>query len=444
MNKMLLYILIILFFSEIYNSELIEFKKLDEVKFNDSKIIYKNNIRFGNIKFLNNDNKIMFCNFPRQNGSIEATFAYVNLSNTTNNIYYPWPNKDMNKIIENDYCTNLKSVVAFEIDNEDNIYILDNGKIDSQDCNPKLLIYNYKTQKLITNHTFINSDTISYDNLIFDDILIDSKHKYIYILYHENNNEKTPGIFLLYNNENKKIKKLLYNNIRLKPDNSYSLLINDNILSEDDKKKISFGLSCDGETFFFSPLSSKMIYSISTSDIYKRFINEDEKNIEINSNDLTINEAYKNDATSSIILSNMGNLYFIGLEKNLVYISDLVDDKLYGFNYKGLRNISFNKSLIKEKILPIKITINNGYLYVLSNGYSSNENKILQFKNNYTIYYAPINKDKPYIFSCAGLKYQWQPQSYIIWGIFLIIVIFVLVFVVIGNKQDKDINIKNN
>ena len=140
----------------------------------------------------------------------------------------------------------------------------------------------------------------------------------------------------------------------------------------------------------------------------------------------------------------MGNLYFIGLEKNLVYISDLVDDKLYGFNYKGLRNISFNKSFIKEKFLPIKITINNGYLYVLSNGYSTNENKILQFKNNYTIYYALINKDKPYIFSCAGLKYQWQPQSYIIWGIFLIIVIFVLVFVVIGNKQDKDINIKNN
>jgi len=439
---MFIYTIIIFYFSEINNSKLELYKNLDKITIVGAKKnqTYQNNITIGNIKFLNSNKNIMFCNFPRKKSDkIGATFAKINLEKIDNNIFEPYPNKSFN-IFNN--CSNLISVVAFEIDDEDNIYILDDGRVNNN-CSVKIIKYNFHNNNSKTYN--VDNESFGDKNVFFEDILVDRINKYIYISFHENNKDNNikPGIFLLKFDDNNiiKITKLLYNDNRLKPDKSYSLYINDNkLLYNDIIKNNSIGLLCDGEAFFFSSLSSKMIYSVLTKQIYEKFKNNDVT--EINSSDLEINEGYKNDATSSMVSSNMGNLYFVGLEKNLIYISDLVSNDLSGFNYKGLRNLTFNKSAT-ENILPLKITINNGYLYVLSVGFEIIEKEI-KINNNYIIYKAEIDKDKPYTFPCAGLKYKWQPQSYIIWGLFIIIVIFVLVFVVIGNKQDKDINIKKN
>ena len=194
------------------------------------------------------------------------------------------------------------------------------------------------------------------------------------------------------------------------------------------------GLSCDGTAFFFSLISSKMIYSILTKDIYYQY-NNGEKNI-INLKNIPINEAYKNDATSAIIYSNMGNLLFTSLEKRRIYSYDLIDNDLSRFDYKGLREL--NSSEI-DIMFPLKMTINEGRLYLLTNQSKTNDT------SKYSIYLDDdIGQEKSYIYGCAGLKYQFNLSFYIMLSIFFIILLFVLTFVIVGNIQDKDINKKNN
>ena len=60
-------------------------------------------------------------------------------------------------------------------------------------------------------------------------------------------------------------------------------------------------LSWDGKYLLFCRLKSRMIYSIKTKKL--RDIKDSFK----------INVAYKDDASSSLIYSNMGNLYFSGI-----------------------------------------------------------------------------------------------------------------------------------
>lgn len=400
-----------------------------DAKFEKNMIFNKINIngtvfdqfKIGNIRFKDN---YMFCSFPRKdNTNLSATFAFTNSSNEEVKIFEPYPNISINEYKEGK-CENLLSVISFEIDHEGKIYLLDEGfyKNGIFICPPKLIIYKEK-QEIDKYYFYIENKT----DIQLEDFLIDKAKNYIYIIYHDYN---ASGIFLIYldtNHKNNIIKKLLYNDEKLKEENGYILKINGEILKEEFNKTKSIGLSCDGEAFFFSFISSKMIYSMLTKEIYQQFKNSEKDTI----GNITIYEAYKNDATSIIIYSNMGNLFLAGLEKNKVYSYDLIDNDLSRFDYKGLRELDTNKENI---IFPYKMTFYNGKLYLLT--------KDLK-KNIYKIYSDTIN-EKSYIYGCAGLKYQFNLSFYIMLGIFFLILLFVLTFVIAGNIQDKDINKKNN
>ena len=151
--------------------------------------------------------------------------------------------------------------------------------------------------------------------------------------------------------------------------------------------------------------------------------------------DIQINEAYKNDASSSLIISNMGNLYFSGIEQNVIYIIAQIDNDLSEFDYR-----SFGKIEIDEDISYIsKISLANGVLYLTAKTFLSDGNfkseliKIeIEEGNSY---------EKSYMNRCSGLIYKYDWKSYSVWIIFCLIVIFIVVFVLVENKQDFDINI---
>jgi hypothetical protein len=424
-SRIFLYIIIIFYLYDTRNANFTKNMTFYKIRINGTEY---ENFKIGNIRIFKDN--LIFCSFPRKDNSLGATFASTNSNNEVVKIFEPYPNEEINKYNETN-CDNLFSVISFEIDQEGKIYLLDEGikENDKFKCNPKLIIY--KDKKEIYRY-ILQIETKK--EIQLEDFLIDKINNYTYITYHDVN---ASGIFLINlkikDDKDKKhiskitnIKNLLYDDEKLKAENGYILKIKDNELEEEFKKIKSIGLSCDGDAFFFSFISSKMIYSVLTKEIYQKF-ESDKKEIK----DITIYEAYKNDATSTIIYSNMGNLFLTGLEKNKIYSYDLIDNDLSRFDYKGLREL--NTSGI-DIIFPLKMTFNDGKLYLLTSNINS---------SIYTIYYDEIN-EKSYIYGCAGLKYKFNLSFYIMLSIFFLILLFVLTFVIVGNIQDKDINKKNN
>ncbi len=422
-GRIFLYVIIIFYLYDICQATFEINMTIRKIKINGT---MPDTFKIGNIRF--NDNSL-FCSFPRKDNKLKATFAFTPSSNKEEEkIFEPYPNIDINEYNESK-CENLLSVISFEIDQEGKIYLLDEGiyKNHIYICYPKLIII--KEKQIIKNYTlYFNKD----EDIELEDFLIDKINNYSYITYHDKNEN---GIFLinldLKNNETVEFKKMLNNNARLKEERGYNVYIKGEDPLPKEKAKIkSMGLSCDGEAFFFSFISSKMIYSILTKEIYPLYKRDSNKEIKIE--DKIINEAYKNDSTSTIIYSNMGNLFLVGLENNKIYSYDLIDNDLSRFDYKGLRKLDTNEKDIF--IFPDKMAINDGKIFLLTNQLNS---------SNYTIYSENIN-EKSYIYGCAGLKYKFNLSFYIMLGIFFLILLFVLTFVIVGNIQDKNINKKNN
>ena len=90
-------------------------------------------------------NGTIFCSFPRWYDNVTATFAKYN---SKENVFEPWPSLE-----ENQRCYNkpkspagINSVLGFEIDMDDNLYILDQGKINgsaAQEGSIKLMHYSF-------------------------------------------------------------------------------------------------------------------------------------------------------------------------------------------------------------------------------------------------------------------------------------------------------------
>ena len=277
------------------------------------------------------------------------------------------------------------------------------------------------------------------DNLLLNNFALDKINNFVYIPYY-NYSSKENGILIrkLKNNNNNIVRNIILDNSLFLSDKKYNF---SNKLFIKYSEMINVALSCDGKYLLFCRLSSRMIFSIKTKKLRDNLIN----NITIND----VNIAYKDDASSSLIYSNMGNLYLSGLEKNAIYFANQVENDLAIFDFKILdKTLIEQKEQINEdyyeKIGFTKLSITDGFLYI-------NYKEIISEKNNNNninittqVYKIKIDHDKSYIYKCAGLLYNWKIVAYILWGIFIVIVILVLIFVFIGNEQDKKGNIKKN
>ena len=115
-----------------------------------------------------------------------------------------------------------------------------------------------------------------------------------------------------------------------------------------------------------------------------------------------------------------------------------LDNDLSRFDYRG-----FNKIEIPEGVTFIsKISINDVAL-------------LLNYKKNINTSYIKTgffekridednNYEKTYVYKCTGLIYKYDWKSLFVWIIFAIIVVFIIIFVLVKNKQDLDNNKKSN
>ena len=178
-----------------------------------------------------------------------------------------------------------------------------------------------------------NNHEIFLTNFVLDNI-----NNYVYIPFYNltdidgNNNDYKAGIFVkkLNDNDYGKFKIVYLRDKIFFSDEKYNFE-NDFIqkyFPTIQNKTINVALTCDTEYLLICPLSSRMIYSVLTSKLKDKSVNS------ISFND--VNEAYKNDASSSLVLSNMDNLYLTGLEKNAIYFDNQIQYDLSAFDFKLL------------------------------------------------------------------------------------------------------------
>ena len=379
--------------------------------------IHKKKLLFESYKYYNNN--ILF-NTPRKGNSSNFTFAKCNESEGG---CLPFPNDEINKYdISNLNCKNLISVVAFEIDDENNIYILDEG--DSV-CPAKLNLLKMNGNDINDIIIYNTSENVIQSKAILNGFTIDKINNYAYLISSEATNTNQNDIkkqsfkLILIDLSSKNVKT---KEVKIVIDEKYLIEsdLQENLFPNISQQLVSITLSCDGESLFISPLTNRKIYSISTKELRK------------NKKDLVINEGYKNDASLSLMASNMGNLFFTGIEKKVVYIAGQIDNDLSRFDYRSLDTIE-----ISDKMTLIsKISLNNGVIYLtyIDGNKTRYIEKQIGEDNTY---------EKSYMYKCTGLIYKYDWKSFFVWIIFAIIVIFIIIFVIVENKQDLDNN-KNN
>ena len=389
-------------------------------------------ILFEGIKYLKNDDNFIFRNFPRRNKE-DFNMSTFSKYDKEKKEFIKWPsNNDYNdRPLNSNDCSHFISIIDFEFDEDNNIYLLDEG---NEFCSINLYVFNLEGG-------FLQNFTVTKKNKIFlTNFVLDRINNYAYIPFYNlnensDNSDYRAGIFVKelipkVKGGNKEIfyeSKIVYLKEQiLIYDEKYNFenkFIKD-YFEIDEKQIINVALSCDGLYLILCPLSSRMIYSVLTSTL------RDESISFISIND--VNEGYKNDASSSLITSNMDNLYLTGLEKNVIYFANQIENDLSEFDFKH-----FDKEENEDMGWPTKLSITDGVLYILSKKIE------IDSENNYVIYNqifrASIGDDKSYVYKCAGLAYRWHLIAYFIWGFFAVIVIFVLVFVYVGNEMDKEI-----
>ena len=387
-------------------------------------------------------NGTIFCSFPRWYDGVQATFAKYN---PKENIFEPWPSLEENQRYLRDppSPSGLNSVLGFEIDMDDNLYILDQGKINgsaAKEGSIKLIHYSLETGKKIKEYIF-NSSIADLENSFLNDVVIDTAKRRVYITdsgisIHKNLSYYKPGIIVLDLDNPSNVHRILTNHQSVFPDESFWLRINNTKVNKDAPMMTGadgLALSCDGSTLFYCPLSGRMIYSILTSEIEKAIEKGDYNNINVYS-------AYKKEASDGLLASSQKNLYMTGIETGSIHVNFGTENDLLQFDHKDFK--SFNGD--ETTMWPDTLAIHDGYLYFVSNQLNNFPHDIdyvypKNKKYNFAILRFSVGNDKSYINGCSEFGNSWGIGTIIVFILFAIIILVVLSFVLMGSNNQEEV-----
>ena len=401
----------------------------------NSQIVECRNCMPAGIKLSKNGD--IFCSFPRWYENVTATFAKFN---EINNTFEPWPSYEYNTKYEYSNPSGLNSVLGFEIDDENFLYILDQGKINGEEALEgaiKVLKFSIDNNSLIREYIF-DEEIADRNRSFLNDIVIDKKRHLAYISDSGKDKNKNfkPGIIVLDLEDPTYIHRILENHPSVYPDESFWLHIDKKPVHENDPMLTGvdgIALSCNGETLFFCPLTGRMIYSVLTSDIEDAIKNN-------KTDEIKVYHGFKKEASDGLLASSKGNLYMTGIETGSVYIYKEIEQDLLRFDYKEFDGFEGNTSTM----WPDTLAFHKGYLYFVSNQLNNfpkyiNYTNPVNGKYNFAILKIKVENDDSYIKGCTGFGNEWGIGSIIIWICFAVIILIVLSFVLMGSNNQEEV-----
>lgn len=342
-------------------------------KFNIDNTIISQTIMPSTIRF--NTRGQLFISIPRdtkESQKIPSTFNLIEVDG----LLKPWPDEDTN----NYNSGRFKSIVGFEIDLHNNIWLLNHNNTRCE------LLHYSSSGVLIHSYSFQETtNATSYLTMIN----LDTKNKFAFISDAQSrdlnnpNNLKNYGLILL--NIKKEVSwKILGRTIDVDKDlNSSYYDVNLNAIS----------LRCDERYLFFSAFLSDKLNAIRTTPLRKN------QSIE----ESTTFNYTKHVISEDMLSSARGHFYYTHQEEQEIHEQFYEKD----FLFDNIRHIGWFHSedkLKRQGLLPKSIAFNgvSGYLYVLMSRFNRNLKNNPKFDSsqiNYGIYKANVN-DRSYLYEC--------------------------------------------
>jgi sugar lactone lactonase YvrE len=287
-----------------------------------------------------------------------------------------FPSWEMNK--EGDSSA-LQSVLGYEIDENDVMWILDQGHINSRpslDGSQKLVRYDLKKNKVLETIKIPN-EIASYEASFLNDLVVDNKNGYVYIADSGIFSDPLQGGIIVYNMKTKQLKRVLNQHFSTQDVPGFKFSIAGKEVWKDAPMRTGvdgIALSADRSTLYFCPLTGRNLYSIDTSYLQDFTLphSEIEKHVEA--------EGSKGTNTDGMAADNKGNVYYTMLEGQGIGMFDpetnkhstfISDDRMVwvdGLQFDNKGYVLFNNNRLHE-LLRGELNWNDPYNFIIWKAY---------------------------------------------------------------------------
>ena len=371
----------------------------------------------------------IFVSVPRWEGPVPATLNKLISVNNGIALFQPFPSFLDNQIGNS---TSLQSVLGFEIDLNDNVWVLDQGRVN----NTEPIAGSMKVNKYdSTGNLLISYDlsNVAYAETSFlNDLVLDISGGYVYIsdsgIPIDPTTTPRPGLIVI-NTSNGKITRVLDSDPSVMPDLSLWVTINGERVKETSPMETGvdgIALSCDKRTLYYTPLTSRDLYAISTYALQQNFANVSTYVTKL---------GYKYSASDGLMCSENGHMYLTAIELNAVLMQSDITPNAANFQFNVFTPIMQNStSLMWPDTLGFDNT--NKYLYAMSNQLQNFVQQEINFTNpvnndaNFYIWKIYVN-DRSYLYDCVFSNPASDDNGFPTWAIILVVIV-VLVVVAIG------------
>ncbi|CAM3023491.1 major royal jelly family protein [Paenibacillus sediminis] len=227
----------------------------------------------------------------------------------------------------------LQSVLGYEIDENNRMWLLDQGKIaynPSPDGSQKLVIWDLNKNKLIDSIKIPN-EIASYRYSFLNDLVVDNKNGFVYITDSGNGggwSSPVVGGIIVYNMKTKTFRRVLDRHYSTQDYPGFVFEIVHRPVFRDRPMKIGsdgIALSADRRTLYYCPVTGRNLYAIDTA-LVRNFNTPLEK---ISSSVQTIGSKRTN--TDGMHADNRGNVFYTMLEGQGIGIYHSERNRFYKF-----------------------------------------------------------------------------------------------------------------
>ncbi|BFT71868.1 L-dopachrome tautomerase-related protein [Paenibacillus sp. P36] len=278
--------------------------------------------------------------------------------------------------------TTLQSVLGFEIDEYNRMWLLDQGKIafePSPDGSQKLVIWDLNSNSLV-DAIVIPDEIAPYRTSFLNDLVVDNKNGFVYITDSGCGYPDHPlrGGIIVYNMKTKSFRRVLDGQFSTQDFPDFHFQIDYKPVFKNKPLRIGVGgiaLSGDRSTLYYCQLTGRNLYAVHT----KLLRNEQIPLEQINSSVQVLGS--KGTTTDGMHADNRGNLFYTMLEGKGIGFFDardrsfhkfVSDDRMLwvdgvAFDQKG--SIIFNNNRLHEMFEDHEIDWNNPYNLIIWKAY---------------------------------------------------------------------------
>lgn len=271
-------------------------------------------------------NRTIYAAVPRWAKGIPATMNYITLENG-NPILHAFPNWEWNRAGNVDV---LQSVMGYEIDEYNRMWILDQGKIayaPSEPGSQKLILWDLNSGKLL-DYVRIPDEIAPYRTSFLNDIVVDNKNGFAYITDSGSGWPDHPvaGGIIVYNMRTKAFRRVLDRDYSTQDFPGFLFEIDDRQVYRDRPMKMGadgIALSADRSTLYYCPLTARNLYAVDTAllrdyDTPPEAIRDSVQYL-----------GSKGTTTDGMCADNQGNVYYTMLEGKGIGCYDPVDGRFH-------------------------------------------------------------------------------------------------------------------